>query len=170
MRRIVPVVVALVLACCGCVTLWKAGIRPSDGGRMCAGELVPTAAIPDGFALRAEVRVLAKPGIDWALTVAAQKTAGRLVVVGLDGFGAKLFTIVQQDTSLTVDRAFGRSMPWPPENVLRDIQVARLGATPGQGVSIERSAEEGGRVRVVIHDGSCDHVTIVVLAGDEAAR
>ena len=76
------------------VILAGRGTPMPDGGWQCAGELVSTTAIPDGFHLLAQVRVLAAPDVAWGLMPAAQKIDGRLVVVGRDGFGAKLFTIV----------------------------------------------------------------------------
>jgi hypothetical protein len=164
MTRVVSLLGAL--ACCGCATLWRVGVRPPDGGWRCAGELVSTTAIPEGFHLRAQVRVLAAPDVDWGLTLAVQKVDGHLVAVGLDGFGAKLFTIVQDGTEVDVERVVGRRMPWPPENVLRDLHRARLGAAEGEGISIERAPEDAGRARVAIHNSSCGYETILVLAED----
>jgi hypothetical protein len=163
MRCVVPLLGALALACSGCAALWRVGVRPPDGGWQCAGELVSSSAIPDGFQLLAQVRVLAAPDVDWGLRLAAQKIDGSLVVVGLDGFGAKLFTIVQTGTELDVQRVVGRRPPWPTENVLRDLHRARLGAAQGEGVSIERAPEEGGRARVAIHNASCGSETIFIL-------
>jgi Protein of unknown function (DUF3261) len=169
MRRVLPLLGALALACGGCVTLWRV-VRPPDGGWRCAGELVSTTAIPEGFHLRAQVRVLAAPDVNWGLTLATQKVDGRLVVVGLDGFGAKLFAIVQDGTEVDVDRVVGRRMPWPPENVLRDLHRARLGAAEGEGVSIQRAPGDVGRARIVIDNATCGSETILVLVEDGPLR
>ena len=169
MSCVVPLLGALALACGGCATLWRA-VRPPDGGWQCVGELVSTTEIPEGFHLLAQVRVLAAPDVNWGLTLAAQKVDGRLVVVGLDGFGAKLFGIVQDGTEVDVDRVVGRRMPWPPENVLHNLHRARLGAAAGEGVSIERAQEGSGRARVAIHNPSCGCDTILVLAEEGPLR
>lgn len=170
MRRVVPILSALAFAYAGCATLWRAGVHSPDGGWQCAGELVSTTAIPDDFYLRAQVRIRAARGVDWGLTLAAQKIDGRLILVGLDAFGAKLFTIVQNGTQVDVERAFGRPMPWPPENVLRDLHRARLGAAEGEGVSIDRAAEDAGRERVAIHNAACGCQTTLVIAEYESPR
>ena len=166
MRRVVSTLGALALAYAGCATLWRAGVHPPDGGWQCAGELVSTTAIPDDFQLRAQVRVRAARDVDWALTLAAQKTNGRLVLVGLDAFGATIFTIVQNGTQVDVERAFGRRMPWPPENVLRDLHRVRLEAAEGEGVSIDRAAEDAGGERIGIHNMACRCQTTFVIADD----
>ena len=117
-------VLALAASLPGCARLGLAFYRAlPDRGRECPGPLVPTEEMGGGdFLLEQNARVQGE-GLDWALTLVSQKRGSRLVVVGLDPFGAKLFTLTQQGSEVTVERPAGR-LPLPPVNLLRDLQRA----------------------------------------------
>jgi hypothetical protein len=95
----------------------------------CGGPLVPAAAIPGGdFALHERVRI-AGEGVDLGLELLVERRGDRLVVVGLNAFGARVFSLVQQGDEITErDAPLGRALPVPPENVLRDLHAARFSA------------------------------------------
>jgi hypothetical protein len=116
---------------------------------------VDSRALPDGLRLREQVRVRAEGGVDWGMTLVAEKRGAELAVVALDGFGGKLFTIVQRGTDAEVERAFGRRMAWPPLNVLRDLHAARLGAALDARDAVEHASGEGGRARAVVRRPRC---------------
>ena len=95
----------------------------------CAGPLVPVDAIPGGdFALRERLRLVGE-GVDLGLELLAERRGERLVVVGFNAFGARVFSLVQQGDAITErDEPLGRALPVPPENVLRDLHAARFAA------------------------------------------
>jgi len=105
-------------------------------------------------------------GFDWALTLVTQKRGPTLVLVGLDPFGAKLFTLTQRGTEVTVERPTGR-LPLPPINLLRDLHRVRLsqaGTPPEPGVTIV--LEGTGALR--IHHAACGYDTTLVTVREDA--
>jgi hypothetical protein len=159
--------IALALLAClaplfGCASLGL-GLSRSlpDGGRECPGVLVPTQQIEGEFLQRQSVRVQGD-GIDWRLSLVAQKRGDSLLLIGLDAFGGKQFRVTQTGSEVAVERPRGR-LPLPPVNLLLDWQRVRLakpGAAPEAGVSITRAADGG----VTIEHASCGYrVTFVAL-------
>ena len=150
----------------GCATLGLALNRAlPDERRACPGPLVPTEEMPGDFLLRQDVRVEGE-GLDWALTLVSQKRGPVLVLVGLDPFGAKLFTLTQRGVEVTVERPRGR-LPLPPVNLLRDLHRARFGrpgTPPEPDVTI--AADDAGTVR--IHHAVCRYDTTLVLVIEKA--
>jgi len=159
-------VLALAASSPGCARLGLAFYRTlPDRGRECPGPLVPTQEMGEDFLLEQNVRVHGE-GLDWALTLVSQKRGPRLVLVGLDPFGAKLFTLTQQGTEVTVERP-GGGLPLPPVNLLRDLQRARFGrpgAPPEPGVTV--TTDEAGSVR--IRHAACGYETTLVTVKEEA--
>ena len=122
-RAALPLLAALAL---GCVSL---SVLTAPRIDECAGPLVPVAEIPGGdFALRERVRV-AGEGVDLGLELLAERRGDRLVVVGFNAFGARVFSLVQQRDEVTQrDEPLGRALPVPPDNLLRDLHAARFSA------------------------------------------
>jgi Protein of unknown function (DUF3261) len=113
---------ALALGCTA-LAVWTA---PRIGE--CEGPLLAVAQIPGGdFALRERVRI-AGEGVDLGLELLAERRGDRLVLVGLNAFGARVFSLVQQGLAVESDAPLGRALPVPPENVLRDLYAARFSA------------------------------------------
>jgi hypothetical protein len=150
----------------GCATLGLALNRAlPDRGRECPGPLVPPEEVPGDFILRQNVRVEGED-LDWALTLVSQKRGPTLVLVGLDPFGAKLFTLTQRASEVMVERPSGR-LPLPPVNLLRDLQRTRFtrpGTPPESGVTI--ASDSAGNVR--IHHAVCGYDATFVTVKDEA--
>jgi uncharacterized protein DUF3261 len=150
----------------GCASLGLALSRAlPDQGHECPGPLVPTEEMLGDFVLRQNVRVQGE-GLDWALTLVSQKRGPNLVLVGLDPFGAKLFTLTQQGTEVTVERPRGR-LPLPPVNLLRDLHRTRFlrpGTPPEPGVTI--ASEAAGTVR--IRHAACGYDTTLVTVKEDA--
>jgi hypothetical protein len=97
--------------------------------------------------------------VDVALELVAERRGPRLVVVGFDAFGAKLFAVTQRGLDVEAESFRGRALPVPPRNVLRDLHAARFArpdapadvavARPGCGyrarfVSLERRELRAG--------------------------
>jgi len=133
----------------GCTTLGLAlaSLRPLP--RACPGPLVPVEALGPDFALQARYRVRSG-GREEALLLAAEKRGARLVVVGFDPLGARVFAVVQEGVELRRERHVRALFPLPPENALRDLVEARVpdaAQTPAaRGARVER---EGTAVRIV---------------------
>jgi hypothetical protein len=119
-------VVCAGLALSGCAWLSIATAPRIDS---CDGPLVPVAEIPGGdFVLRERVRV-AGQGVDLGLELLAERRGDRLVVVGFNSFGARVFSLVQDGGEVAQrDEPLGRALAVPPDDVLRDLHAARFAA------------------------------------------
>jgi hypothetical protein len=71
-------------------------------------------------------------GVDAGFSLVAEKRGERLVLVGLNAFGARAFSVTQERDRIDADARLGRALAVPPENVLRDWHAARaaLAAAP----------------------------------------
>jgi hypothetical protein len=157
---------ALALALPGCATLGLALSRAlPDRGHECPGPLVPTEEMHAEFLLEQDVRVQGD-GLDWALTLVSQKRGPTLVLVGLDPFGAKLFTLTQRGTEISVERPGGR-LPLPPVNLLRDLHRARFGR-PGAPLEPGVTIESLGPGSVRIQHAECGYETTLVTLKEQA--
>jgi hypothetical protein len=113
---------ALAALALGCATLSLPPPRIPD----CDGPLLATTEIPGGdFRLRERVR-FAGGGVDLGLELLAERRADRLVVIGWNAFGARVFSSVQRGMLLENDAPLGRALEISPENVLRDLHEARF--------------------------------------------
>ena len=130
----------------GCTALQVATApRISD----CAGPLVPASEIPGGdFRLRERVRFTGE-GVDLGLELLAERHGDRLVVIGFNAFGARVFSLVQRGREVERDAPLGRALAIAPENALFDLHEARF-----------FHPESGGRVEV--HRRGCDYTATFV--------
>jgi hypothetical protein len=102
------------------------------------------ASLPAGdFGWRERVRYRGGD-VDAGFLVVAEKRGHRLVLVGLNPFGAKAFSVTQQHGAVTAESHLGRALAVPPENVLRDWYALRArtegGSADGAPVRIARPA------------------------------
>jgi hypothetical protein len=100
-----------------------AGRGPRPDG--CPGILRPTEEIAGDFRLEQRVHVRAESG-ETSLRIVAEKQGLRLVVIGLNPLGAKLFTVIQTMREVEVDALPERVLPVPPLDVMRDLHRARF--------------------------------------------
>lgn len=131
---------ALVGLAAGCASL------PGFGPRIarCPGPLPDAASIPGGdFLLREKLRVKG-PEVELGLELVAERRGERLVLVGFDAFGARVFSVEQRGAEVAIDSRLGRALALPPENALRDWHAARR---------VERSDEP----RVELARPGCDY-------------
>ena len=145
----VTVATAAAATVAGCESLHLALYRPPTLPD-CPGELVPTGAIPGEFVWRERVRVVGGD-VEATFDLVIEKHVDQLVLVGFNEFGAKAFSVVQRGTEVETLRHLGPATPVPPENILRDLHRARLGAPPGNA-TVEESAG-----RTEIDNPSCGY-------------
>jgi hypothetical protein len=123
----------------------------------CPGDTVSTEAIAGDFLVRERVLVTRGDRV-FALHLVAQKRGDELLLLGLDPFGAKLFTLRQRGLETSVEALPAPLLEVPPLNVLRDLHRARflglLGAGPEgsfeeqRGGTLVRELHEAGRLRL----------------------
>jgi hypothetical protein len=115
----------------------------------CPGPLVATPDIPGGdFRLRERVRIAGR-GVDVGFELLAERRADRLVLIGFNEFGARVFSAVQRGTEVESEAKLGRALATPPGNLLRDLHEARFFHPD--------SAE-----RVVVQRPGCDYTATFV--------
>lgn len=103
----------------------------------CPGLLVPAAGIPGGdFALRERVRIRGGE-VDLGLALLVERRGDRLVLVALNPFGAKAFSVVQRGLEVEATSHLGRALQVPPGNVLRDLHAARFAGPPDTPARVE---------------------------------
>jgi hypothetical protein len=123
----------------------------------CPGPLLPAGEIPGGdFRLRERVRITGG-GVDLGLELLAERRADRLVLIGFNEFGARVFSAVQSGSAVEIDAKLGRALAVPPANVLRDLHEARF-----------FHPETGERVDV--HRAGCDYTATFVRVERRALR
>ena len=123
----------------------------------CPGALLPTAEIPGGdFRVRERVRIVGG-GVDLGLELLAERRADRLVLIGFNEFGAKMFSVVQQGTAVETENKLGRALAVPPENVLRDLHEARF-------------IRPDGGDRVEVRRDGCDYTATFVRVERKVLR
>lgn len=151
-RRCAAAALLLVVGVAACRHLPARGRALPD----CPGQWVATEAIAGDFLLRQRVRIEAAARV-FSLQLVVQKRGDELVLVGLDPFGAKLFTVRQRGLEVSVDAVPPPVLEVAPLNLLRDLHRERfLGlATTGadgtfrgeRGGTEIREGFEGGRLR-----------------------
>lgn len=149
------------------VPLLLAGCRHAPWGgralRACPGPVVSTRAIAGDFLLRQQVQVDADAG-RFAFQLLVQKRGDELLLVGLHALGAKLFTVRQVGTRVTVNALPPRVLAVPPENVLHDLDRIRF-AAPAESAEIVR-APDGARVE--IRDTRCGYRAVYTTLEEQA--
>ena len=136
---------AAALLACACATWVPGAQRVPD----CPGSLLPAAEIPGGdFVLRARARVEA-PDVALAFELLVERHGDRVVLVGFDAFGARVFSVVQTGVALETDSRLGRALSIDPENLLRDLHAARF-------------ARDRSQERTTVQRAGCHHRTTFV--------
>ena len=136
---------AVAIFAVGCAALPRPPARIAD----CEGPLLSTAEIPGGdFRLRERVRITGDD-VDLGLELLAERRGERLVVIGWNAFGARVFSTVQRGLDVESDAPLGRALEISPENLLRDLHEARF-FHPESG---ERTA---------VHRRGCDYTATFV--------
>jgi hypothetical protein len=126
----------------------------------CGGPLRSTEGIAGDFTRHERIRVQGER-VDESFGLVLQKTGDRLVVLGTNAFGAKVFAVTQRGTDLDAKSFVGRALSVPPENVLRDLHRAYF-LTPEQAAASERTADPlpSGGTRVA--SKRCGYESLIV--------
>lgn len=97
--------------------------------RACPGPIPSTETLPAGDLVWRD-RVRYRGGeIDAGFSLVAEKRGARLVLVGLNAFGARAFSLTQEGERVAADARLGPALEVPPETVLRDWHAARAAGT-----------------------------------------
>jgi hypothetical protein len=122
---------ALLLAAAGGCTPVRFLLNPPPQLAPCPGPIPDTAALADGDRVWHDRARYRGGEVDAGFSLVAEKRGARLVLVGLDSFGARAFSVTQQGAAVATDARFGRALAVPPETVLRDWHALRAaGASP----------------------------------------
>ena len=116
--------VLLLLAAGGCATV-RLLLHPPPRLAACPGPIPGTGTLPGGDLVWHD-RVRYRGGeVDAGFSLVAEKRGERLVLVGLNAFGARAFSVTQQQMQVETDARMGRALAVPPETVLRDWHALR---------------------------------------------
>ena len=146
---------ALVLEGCASVA-WL--LHPPARLAPCPGPIPSTAALPPGDG-RWHDRVRYRGGaVDVGFALVAERQSDRLVLVALNNFGARAFTVTQQEQQVTVDSRLGRALQVPPETVLRDWH-----AVHDDDVVVDVDAASDAPARLEIARPECGYTATFVV-------
>jgi hypothetical protein len=88
--------------------------------------------------------------VDAGFALVAEKRGDRLVLVGLNAFGARAFSVTQERQRVEPDARLGRALEVPPETVLRDWHAARSAGTEAPATLELARPECGYRATFVV--------------------
>lgn len=125
----------------GCAAAWW--LHPPPRLSECPGPIPSTLTLPAGDYVWHD-RVRYRGGaVDVGFSLVAEKKGDRLVLVGLNSFGARAFSVTQEQQRVEAATRLGRALQVPPETVLRDWYAARAAAS-APAASIELARPECG--------------------------
>jgi hypothetical protein len=129
-----------------CALPWLGGLPRLAA---CPGPIPSTEALPAGDLVWRD-RVRYRGGeVDAGFALVAEKRGVELVLVGLNAFGARAFSLTQERERIEADARLGRALEVPPETVLRDWHAARAAGTEAPGTLELARPECGYRVTFV---------------------
>jgi hypothetical protein len=133
-------------------------LLPSRHLAGCPGALVPVSEIQEDFLLDQRVRIRSRDA-NASLRVAVEKRGSRLVLIGLNELGAKLFTVIQTQGDVEVDALHPAVVPVSPLDLLRDLHRIRfLGAdTPPDARGRAEALRDGTRISEYWSRGALRH-------------
>jgi len=135
-RRVRAVALLPALLVSGC-TLLEIARAPRLGP--CDGEIPRVSTLASDQRRWHERARYRGDGVDASFQLAAERRADRLVLVGLNAFGARVLSVTQQDDRIDLDARLGPALAVPPETVLRDWYAARAaGRAVGERFELER--------------------------------
>lgn len=129
-----------VFALGACALPWLRGLPRLPA---CPGPIPSSEALPAGDLVWRD-RVRYRGGeVDAGFALVAEKRGAELVLVGLNAFGARAFSVTQERQRIEADARLGRALEVPPETVLRDWHAARAAGTEAPG-TLELARPECG--------------------------
>ena len=144
-------VLLLPFATTGCLAL-SLLLHPPPRLSACPGPIPSTSALAGGDLVWRD-RVRYRGGeVDVGFTLVAEKRGERLVLVGLNAFGARALSVVQERLRVETDARLGRALQVPPETVLRDWHALRAAGTE-PATTFELARPECGYVATFAPEG-----------------
>jgi len=130
---------------------------------------VAPAALGADFVSRLQVSLRAGGRERAALDAVFQKRGDRLVVVAFDRGGARLFSAVQEGSSLRVEPAPGRRRPIAVDALLGDLALLRGVVPAPEGLALLHDRTPSGARRSVVRDVACDRAAVYVVVEERAS-
>jgi hypothetical protein len=151
-----------IAATCAIAALACANLPPRL--RRCDGPLRSTQEIAGDFTRHERIRVRGGR-VDESFGLVLQKRGEKLVMLGTNAFGAKVFAVTQVGIALETKSFVGRALSVPPENILRDLHRAHF-LTPEQQQTSQRTAEptEHG---VRIESKRCGYESVLIELSEQ---
>ena len=144
----------------GCALLAASCLGPAEPDTQAPlSEVAPSPGEGLGIDFFTRQDVVARVGGDrQGFEIALESCGDTLRVVGLTGFGLRLFSAVRDGGGeVAVETLGGRELPFPPERMLRDIERTFFRSTAprdGSPATVERAVSFGGEaIRERWHDG-----------------
>ena len=128
LEKIALCLVALVQSGCVAAAAAKPD-RPAMTEAAYPGELIDSAALPDGLFLRQRVEAH-YPGGSASFAAVLQTADGVLSLVGLTPYGARAFLIEQRGQTIRYTQYVAHELPFPPRFILLDVHRALFRALP----------------------------------------
>jgi hypothetical protein len=116
---------ALLLGAAGGCTTVRWLLHPPPRLAACPGPIPSTDALAGGDRVWHDRARYRGGDVDAGFSLVAEKSGERLVLVGLDSFGARAFSVTQEGGAVESDARMGRALAVPPETVLRDWHALR---------------------------------------------
>lgn len=161
--RALAALLALALCASACHSLSRLPPRL----RACDGPLRSTHEIAGDFTRIERIRVRGL-GVDEAFGLVVQKKGARLVVLGTNAFGAKVFALTQEGERFEAKSFIGPALSVPPENVLRDLHRAYF-LSAQQAASADRSAQAAPAGGVRIESERCGYEALILRVSERRA-
>jgi hypothetical protein len=121
--------VALLAGAASALACASLGLRALPRLPACPGPIPSTAALPAGDLVWQD-RIRYRGGeVDAGFSLVAEKRGAALVLVGMNAFGARAFSVTQEGERIDADPRLGPALEVPPETVLRDWHAARATGT-----------------------------------------
>jgi hypothetical protein len=140
--------VLLLAAAVGCTTAsWL--LHPPPRLAACPGAVPSTAALAGGDLVWHDRARYRGGEVDAGFSLVAEKRGARLVLIGLDAFGARAFSVTQEGDAVEADARFGRALAVPPETVLRDWYALRAASAALHAPHVIARPECGYEVTLV---------------------
>jgi hypothetical protein len=149
-RASAPLLLAAAMSL-ACAKAWWLHLPPRLGA--CPGPTPSTASLPAGDFVWHDRARYRGGAVDVGFSLVAEKRGERLVLVGLNSFGARAFSLTQEAERIEADLWLGRALQVPPETVLRDWYALRA-ANAAPAVSLELTRPECGYTASFVAESS----------------
>jgi Protein of unknown function (DUF3261) len=117
------------------------------------GVLMPPSALSPNFSVRQKVAITYKDR-SGGFEAVLQKQGDQLLVVGLGPLGVRTFVLEQRGSEISFKQNFGPPLPFPPRNIVLDVQRAWFQHRTPLPADAEVQPDADGIVRLsAVQDG-----------------